>query len=286
MENPHCMADFNDCPLMRKPKVPKRACPTTIVITRTRIGTLYSTRIFGSTSIPTETKNIAPKRFFTGSTNFIIFSASIVSARMEPMTNAPKALLNPTCVDTTAMAQHRPSDMMSSVSLFISLRDERSSHGMANMPTTNHKTRKNPMRTTLPSICPPSRLAPDANAESITIITMASMSSRMSTLITMPAKRCCRSPRSSNALYMIVVELMASIPPRNMQSMRPHPKVCPTVMPSAIMRNTMAHVAMMGDEPILRIFLNEKSSPSEKSRNITPMSAHVWMSAMSTTDMV
>ena len=52
------------------------------------------------------------------------------------------------------------------------------------------------------------------------------------------------------------------------------------------MQNTMAHVAMMGDEPILRIFLNEKSSPSEKSRNITPMSAHVWMSAMSTTDMV
>ena len=184
------------------------------------------------------------------------------------------------------MAQHSPSAMISSVSLFINVLDERSSHGMAKMPTTNHSTRKKPILTTLPTICPPSRFAPEANADSITIITMASISSRISTLITMLAKRCCRSPRSSKALYIIVVELMASIPPRKMQSMRPHPKLWPTIMPSAIIQNTMAHVAMMGEEPILSIFLKEKSSPSEKSRNITPMSAHVCMSAMSTTDIV
>ena len=79
---------------------------------------------------------------------------------------------------------------------------------------------------------------------------------------------------------------MASIPPRKMQSMRPHPNPWPTIIPSAIMQNTMTHVAMMGEDPIFTIFLNEKSSPRENRRNITPMSAHVWMSAMSTTDIV
>ena len=142
------------------------------------------------------------------------------------------------------------------------------------------------MRSTLSSIFSPLSVASEARAESITIITMASMSSRMSTLITMPVKRCCRSPRSSKALYMMVVELMASMPPRNMQSMRPQPKAWPTVMPSTIMQNTTKHVAMNGDDPILSIFLNEKSRPRENNRNITPMSAHVCMLAISTTDMI
>ena len=233
------------------------------------IGTAYSTRISGSTSIPTDTKNTAPKRFFTGSTSLIILSASTVSAKIDPMTNAPKALLKPTCVDRTAIAQHKPSDTMSSVSLLISLRMERNIHGIRNIPTTNQSTRKKPIFAT-----------------SITINTMARMSSSMSTLITNPAKRCCRKPRSSNALYIMVVELMASIPPRNMQSMRLHPKACPAIMPSIIMQNTTLHVAIIGEMPIFSIFLNEKSSPKEKRRNITPISPHVPMSALSTTDMV
>ena len=91
---------------------------------------------------------------------------------------------------------------------------------------------------------------------------------------------------SSRALYMIVVELMASMPPRNMQSMRSHPKPWPTTMPSIIMQKMMVQADMTGDTPIFTIFLNEKSSPSENSRNITPMSAHVFMLALSITDMV
>ena len=43
---------------------------------------------------------------------------------------------------------------------------------------------------------------------------------------------------------------------------------------------------MKGETPIFRIFLIEKSNPNEKSRNMTPMSAHVWMSPLSITDMV
>ena len=59
------------------------------------------------------------------------------------MTNAPKAPLNPTCVEINAMRQHNPNAKMSIVSLLISLRRERSTIGIRKMPTTNHNTRKN-----------------------------------------------------------------------------------------------------------------------------------------------
>ena len=75
----------------------------------------------------------------------------------------------------------------------------------------------------------------------------------------------------------MVVELIASIPPKKMLSILPHPKRCPTATPVNIIQNTMTTVAMTGEKPIFRIFLNEKSKPSEKRRNITPMSAHMWM---------
>ena len=84
----------------------------------------------------------------------------------------------------------------------------------------------------------------------------------------------------------MVVELIESIPPRKIQSMRFQPKACPTVMPSVIMHVMMMQAAMTCDEPMRRIFLMEKSSPKEKSRKITPMSAHVCTSARSSTDMV
>ena len=229
---------------------------------------------------------MAPKRFFTGSTNLMIFSASTVSAKMLPMTKAPKALENPTLVESTAMPQHKPNATISKVSLLTSLRTERKNQGMAKMPTINQRTRKKPILTMEPNICSPSGLLPPAIAESITIITMARMSSSISTLITIPANFCCRSPMSSNALYIIVVELMASIPPRKMQSILLHPNPCPTLMPSIIIEKTMTTVAMMGEAPILTIFLNEKSRPRENKVKITPMSAHVLMSLSSMTDMV
>ena len=184
MEKPQRMADLSDCPLTRNPRLPKKACPTRMEITNTRMGPAYDTMICGSTSMPTDTKKMAPKRFFTGSTTLMILSASIVSARTEPMTKAPKALLNPARVETTAMRQQSPSDTMSNVSLLMSFRKWRSSRGMRKMPTTNHSTRKNPMRPTLPRSIMPPEAPPLAMAASITIMTMARISSRMSTLIT------------------------------------------------------------------------------------------------------
>ena len=56
------------------------------------------------------------------------------------------------------------------------------------------------MRTTLASIWLPSAPLPLAMADSMTIMTMANTSSRMSTLMTKPANRCWRSPMSSKAL--------------------------------------------------------------------------------------
>ena len=85
---------------------------------------------------------------------------------------------------------------------------------------------------------------------------------------------------------MIVVDDMASIPARKIQFISLHPKDCPTVNPSSIIQKMMVMAAMTGAAPIFRIFLKEKSSPREKSRKITPMSAHVCTSALSITDMV
>ena len=82
---------------------------------------------------------------------------------------------------------------------------------------------------------------------------------------------------------MMVVEDMASMPPRKMQSMWPQPKPLPTAMPSRIMLKTMVQAAMTGLVPILRIFLTEKSRPRENRRNITPISAHISTSPLSTT---
>ena len=145
-------------------------------------------RTCGSTNIPTETKKTAPKRFFTGSTRRIILSASIVSANILPMTKAPKAALKPTCVERTAIKQQRPNDTIRSVSLLRNLRTERNIRGIANKPITNHSTRKNPILATLTKICIPLGLASRAKVLSITIITMARISSRISTLITVAAK--------------------------------------------------------------------------------------------------
>ena len=200
IENPQRMADFSDSPPSMKEMVPKIACPMRIVITSAKIGRAYSTRIIGSTSIPTDTKKMAPKRFFTGSTSLMIFSASIVSARILPMMKAPQADENPTLVEKTAMAQQSPNDTMSSTSLLMRYLTRRRNRGTAKMPTTSQSTRKKTIFQTLPSISLPPNSFPLAMALNSTIMTMARMSSSISTLITRPANCCCRSPRSSKAL--------------------------------------------------------------------------------------
>ena len=66
---------------------------------------------------------------------------------------------------------------------------------------------------------------------------------------------------------------MASIPPRKIQSILAHPKSWPTQTPSIDMLKIIVQVEIIGEAPMRRIFLNEKSRPNENSRNITPISA-------------
>lgn len=151
------------------------------------------------------------------------------------------------------------------------------------MPTTNQSTRKNTSFNILPTICWPSNCWLTANVESTTMSTMARISSIMSTLSTILAKRCCRKPISSKALKIMVVDDMASMPPRKMLSIRPHPKADPVAMPTLIMHIIIVEAAIMGAAPIRMIFLNENSRPSANSRKMTPMSDHKCTLSMSVT---
>lgn len=71
-----------------------------------------------------------------------------------------------------------------------------------------------------------------------------------------------------------------------MQSIWLQLKAWPTMMPNIDIEKMMVMVEMIGEAPIFRIFLNEKSRPNENSRNITPMSAHSWTFSRSATDAV
>ena len=95
-----------------------------------RMGTMYSAISDTSTIIPTETKNMAPKRSFTGATRCSICSASTVSARMLPMMKAPKAAEKPTAEAMTTMPKHRARAVISIVSLLISDLTLRRNKGM------------------------------------------------------------------------------------------------------------------------------------------------------------
>lgn len=82
---------------------------------------------------------------------------------------------------------------------------------------------------------------------------------------------------------MMVVDDMASMPPRNRLSMLDHPNRWPTPLPTLIMKNMMAQAATTGFDPMPTIFLKLNSRPSVNMRNMTPMSAQVCMLPVSST---
>ena len=83
-----------------------------------------------------------------------------------------------------------------------------------------------------------------------------------------------------------MVDDIASIPERNRPFISDQPKPWATMMPMVIMENTIVMAAMNGAMPILSIFLKEKSRPKANNKNITPMSDHVFMFSLSTTDII
>ena len=84
------------------------------------IGPMYSTIMAGSTIIPTDTKKTAPNKSFTGATSFSMVSASMVSAKIEPMMKAPNAGEKPTFDAKTTIPKHMANEIISIVSLLTS----------------------------------------------------------------------------------------------------------------------------------------------------------------------
>ena len=164
------------------------------------IGFQYSMSIIGSTIIPTDTKNIAPNKSFTGDTRLSMRSASSVSARILPMMNAPKAAEKPHKSATTTIAKHNPRATISIVSLLSIDLNFLKNSGSRKIPVMNHKMSSPPSFSSEKIIFSPSKLRLTAIVLNITISTMARISSMMRTERTSPANFCCRSPRSSKAL--------------------------------------------------------------------------------------
>ena len=98
------------------PRLPKKTCPTITNMVKIQIGIRYSINKSGCIIIPTETKNMAANRSFTGFTNFSIFSASIVYANNDPMTKAPSAEENPALVEIITIPRQNPNAMINKVS--------------------------------------------------------------------------------------------------------------------------------------------------------------------------
>ncbi len=187
----------------------------------------YSTSMAGSSSIPTDTKKIAPKRSFTGRTKCSIRSACTVSASNAPMMKAPNAALKPVFTANTTMERQSATATISSVSSFISFRVRAKSVGIRNTPAANHRIRKKPSLPSSQSIAPPEKCWLTARLLNSTNSSTATMSSITSTPTTTPANTCVFSPSSFKARTMIVVLEIERIPPKNRLSMAPQPNHCP-----------------------------------------------------------
>lgn len=69
-----------------------------------------------------------------------------------------------------------------------------------------------------------------------------------------------------------------------MQSMDVHPKRCPIAEPRKIIVQMIVNAAMAGAAPMCRTFLKLNSSPSVKSRMMTPTCPQISMLSMSCTE--
>ena len=116
----------------------------------------YSANEAGLMSIPTEMKKMAAKTFFSGVISFSIRCDSMVSARIDPITKAPRALLNPASSAVSTIPRHRPRARIISVSSFKCFFNMRISVGIISIPQTNHAASVMARSTTLLASSAPS----------------------------------------------------------------------------------------------------------------------------------
>ena len=117
---PVCSAVLMFLPAIITPNADTKVLPKIVINESIRIGNQYSARIFGSTIIPTETKNIAPNKSLMLLRLCSMCSPSTVSPRIEPIMKAPKADEKPVNTARVTMPKHKPTEIMSRVSSFIS----------------------------------------------------------------------------------------------------------------------------------------------------------------------
>ena len=258
---------------MSMPAVPNTIIPTITTTARNATVPRYSMIISGFTIIPTEIKNTAPNRSFTGFITCSMRSACTVPANIEPITKAPSAIENPLLAENTAIAKHNPIDITRNISSVMARDTRLKNVGNTQTPTVNHITRKNPSRSMLISISPLSTLLLMATDDSNTIITTANRSSHISTANTSEAKRLCFTPKSLNALMIIVVDDIDNIPPKNKLSMFPNPSTLPVTKPNVIMPATITSAVTTADPPTFISFLKLNSSPSVNRSTTIPICA-------------
>ena len=153
---PDCTAIFKFCPDNKTPIPEKIGLNTNTTNVMSKIVPQCSNKIFGSTNIPTETKNTAPKKSFKPFIKCSIRAPSIVSDKIEPIINAPNAAEKPTLTANTTIPRHNPNEIMSNISSVIRLRIRLKNDGRMNIPTRNHSTMKKPNLKKLSIISMPS----------------------------------------------------------------------------------------------------------------------------------
>ena len=113
------------------------------------------------------------------------------------------------------------------------------------------------------------------------IMKMPAMSSTTRMPNTSWAKFSFSTPSSENALMMMVVELMESMPPRKMESMFPQPSASPVRYPRVSMPATTVVAVMIAPAPTLISFLKLNSRPRQNISTMMPISLQVSMDAVS-----
>ena len=280
---PDCIDVLSGCPDNKTPNEEKKAFPTIVTNVIRITGHAYCTRTAGSTNIPTETKKIAPNRSFTGLIICSIRSASIVSARIDPIIKAPSAAEKPVFVATTTIPRHNPKAITSNVSSFISFLTFFNKAGITKIPTKNQRIRKKATFRILPIISSPANSWLTAIVESNTIMIMATRSSTTNVPNTIPVKRWFLSPKSSKAFMIIVVDDIDNIPPRKMEFIVDHPSRCPIKYPTISIVITSVIAVIKAVDPTFISFLKLNSSPRANNRKTTPISAQRLMFSTSTT---
>ena len=139
------MAHSIDVLTLRPPAINDSALTTDLntstTSVTTSIGSQYFTSISGFIIMPTDTKNMAPNRSFTGDIIRSICAPSLVSAKMDPITKAPNAAENPANEAAITIRKHNARLTISRVSLLRNLFVFLSRVGIRYIPATNQSTR-------------------------------------------------------------------------------------------------------------------------------------------------